>query len=319
MNEPESSPGAPAVAPRIAVVVCTYNRADRLPACLASLTVQDLPHSDWEIIVIDDGSTDTTPTVCAQFAHLPNLRVIRQANAGLGAARERGWRATTAPVVGFLDDDAVAPPGWLRLAVDHFASAAPLAACLGGPTRGQWEIPPPAWLDAGLSLYLTVWAPYAERRESATDHLFVGANMFFRRAALEAVHGFDAGLGRRGASLLSHEESDLWDRLRAAGYRGVYEPSLWVFHYVPAARLTPAWFRRRIYWEGVSIARRARLPRRPLRGLRLMVFALVDRPVLSHLAHPARWGRSLAWQCHIAYQWGYARELFRGSPPPPSP
>jgi len=303
----------PPLSPRAAVVVCTYNRADRLPACLASLAAQDLACSDWELVVIDDGSTDTTPAVCAAFAHLPNLRVIRQPNAGLGVARERGWRATSAPVVGFLDDDAVAPPGWLRLAVDHFAAAAPLAACLGGPTRGQWESPPPPWLDAQLSLYLTVWEPYAERRESADDHLFVGANMFFRRSALETVRGFDAGLGRRGASLLSHEESDLWDRLRAAGYRAVYEPSLWVFHYIPAARLTAAWFRRRIYWEGVSIARRARPARSLRRALRLICFALFDRPVLSHLAHPARWGRSIAWQCHIAYQWGYAHELLRGS------
>lgn len=301
---------------RATVVVCTHNRSALLAPCIESLALQTLPRDEFEIIIVDDGSTDQTPAVCARFNHLPHLRVIRQPNAGLGAARERGWRAGSGPVVAFLDDDAEAPPDWLAFALARFeqntTSAFPPAA-LGGPTRAKWEAPRPIWLDDSLAIWLTVWSPFDEYRESAEEHLFVGANMFFLRAALETVNGFNSALGRRGSSLLSHEESELWSRLQAAGFRAAYDPAIWVYHYVPADRLTKKWFRRRIYWEGISMARRVPVTRQPTTAIRLILMSFIARPVLSHLIHPARWGRSIAWQCHIAYQWGHARELLRGS------
>jgi glycosyltransferase involved in cell wall biosynthesis len=298
-------------------VVCTHNRSTLLAPCLESLALQTLPSSDFEIIVVDDGSTDATPAVCARFKHLPHLRVIQQPNAGLGAARERGWRAGSAPVVAFLDDDAEAPPDWLALALarfDHNAANPFPPAALGGPTRGKWEAPRPPWLDDSLAIWLTVWNPFAEYRESPEEHLFVGANMFFLRSALETVNGFNAALGRRGASLLSHEESELWSRLQAAGFRSAYDPAVWVYHFVPAGRLHRAWFRRRIFWEGVSVTRSGRRQSqspRPALALAAVCSAFFARQVFAHLAHPARWGRSLSWQLHIAYKLGCARELLR--------
>jgi glycosyltransferase involved in cell wall biosynthesis len=299
---------------RATVVVCTHNRSTLLAPCLESLALQTLPPREFEIIVVDDGSTDATPAVCACFNHLPHLRVIRQANAGLGAARERGWRAGSAPVVAFLDDDAQAPPDWLALALARFdrnaATPVPPAA-LGGPTRGKWEAPRPPWLDDSLAIWLTVWNPFAEYRESSDEHLFVGANMFFLRTALETVNGFNPTLGRRGASLLSHEESELWSRLQASGFRAAYDPAVWVFHYVPVDRLTKKWFRRRIYWEGISLARRAETAPNPGRAIAMVFGSFFSRVVLSYFIHPAHWGRSIAWQCHLAYKFGYAAELVR--------
>ena len=326
-SKPSPSPDVPISispsAPRVSVVVCTYNRADRLAPCLESLVAQNLPIGEFEIIVVDDGSTDNTTAVCARFAHRPSFLFISQSNAGLGAARERGWRAASAPVIAFLDDDAEAPPEWLARALTRLARNADTPsppAALGGPTRARWETPRPAWLDDSLAIWLTVWAPFSEYRESSVDHLFVGANMFFLRSALAKVGGFSVALGRRGANLLSHEESELWARLCAAGFRAAYDPEVWVYHYVPAARLRRTWFRRRIFWEGVSIARRSRPPGespRPARALAAVVGAFFARPVLAHLTHPSRWGRSLAWQLHIAYQLGCARELLRPSPEVP--
>jgi glycosyltransferase involved in cell wall biosynthesis len=311
MPTASATPPAPA---RATVVVCTHNRAPLLATCLHSLAAQTVPASDFEIVVVDDGSTDTTPDVCARFAHLPNLRIIRQANAGLGAARERGWRAGTGRVVAFLDDDAEAPPGWLARILTHFETHAAPAACLGGPARGRWEAPRPPWLDDNLARWLTVWAPHDEPRESADEHLFVGANMSFLRSALDQVGGFDPALGRRGASLLSHEESELWERLRAAGHRAAYDPDLWVWHHVPASRARASWFRRRLFWEGRSLKRRALGPGarpRPWAALRVAVAAFFSRPVLAHFARPSRWGRSFAAQAHLSYKLGEARELFR--------
>ncbi len=309
MHSTSSTPSAPA--PRVTVVVCTHNRAERLGPCLESLAAQQLPAQDLEIVLIDDGSTDSTPEVCTRFARrLPHLRIIRQPNAGLGAARERGWRAGRAAVIAFLDDDAEAPPEWLATALDRFdhnASRADAPAVLGGPTHGRWETPRPAWLDDRLAAWLTVWAPFKEYRESASGHMFVGANMFFLRSALEKVGGFDARLGRRGSSLLSHEESELWTRLADAGHLAAYDPQVWVWHFVPASRCKRSWFFSRIHWEGVSMARRERpadANSRPATAAKIVVRAVLHLP-------PRGPNRAFAWVLNLGFQLGKARELMR--------
>ncbi len=304
----------------IAVVICTYNRADRLAGCISSLLTQTLSPSVFEIVIVDDGSTDQTAHVCSAYAHSPNVRVIRQQNTGLGAARERGWRATAAPLVAFIDDDAEAPPNWLATVIQHFdqnirRSDAP--AVLGGPARPIWEIARPAWLDDSLAAWLTAWEPYTDYRESKETGLFVGANMTFRRDALQAIGGFSPSLGRRGNNLLSHEESELWERLRDAGHCSAYDPAAWVHHHIPAIRMRPAWFRRRIFWEGVSMIRRQRPAADPARfdqAMKVFLPSLVSKPVRDDLFNPHRWGRSLRGQLHLAYCLGCAREWARPSP-----
>ncbi len=305
-------PSHHAASPRVTVVVCTYNRADRLAPCLESLAGQTLAADRFEIVLVDDGSTDPTPEVCARFsARLPSLRVIRQANAGLGAARERGWRAGSAPVVAFLDDDAEAPPNWLETALARFdlnASRPDAPAVLGGPTRGRWEIPRPPWLDDRLAAWLTIWHPVADYRESSDEHLFVGANMFFLRTALEKAGGFDARLGRRGSSLLSHEESELWSRLAAAGFRAAHDPDVWVWHFVPASRCRRRWFLRRVHWEGVSIAMRERPAGDSAHRARALIVTF--RALLPPQSPRAQ----LAWRMNLAFQLGRARVLLRKAP-----
>jgi GT2 family glycosyltransferase len=238
--------------------------------------------------------------------------VLRQDNRGLGAAREVGWRSNPAPLIAFLDDDAVAPRNWLEKLLQIFAQVGPSIACVGGPVEGEWEAPRPPWLDADLARWLTVWTLGANPVTSRDDMLFAGANMTIRRQALEAVGGFDQTLGRKGLTLLSHEESELWQRLRLAGWQSHFAPDLPVRHFVPAARLRPSWFRRRLFWEGISVARRetnTAESHRWWRAAKLSMRALVSHQVRSHLLHPRQWGRSIHWQCHVAFKLGYARGM----------
>src|SRR5713226_9622239 len=121
--------------PLISVVICTRNRAQLLERALASVADQEFARTDYEILVVDNGSTDRTQEVVKQF---PDARYLYEGEAGLCIARNAGWREAKGRYVAFFDDDATALPGWLAAIRDGFASASPLVGIVGGPVRPIW-------------------------------------------------------------------------------------------------------------------------------------------------------------------------------------
>ncbi|HSY54367.1 MAG TPA: glycosyltransferase family 2 protein, partial [Opitutaceae bacterium] len=305
--------------PAISTVICTHNRCALLREALASLTAQSLPSSQFEVIVVDDGSTDATPIVAMEFAGTLPLTVLTQPNGGLSAARNAGWRAARAPLVAYLDDDARAASDWLERILAAFA-AAPAAAVVGGPVHPRWETSRPAWLPDDLLLFLTIFDLGPQEIRSDKDPVFAGASMAMQRSWLEATGGFDQRLGRRGSSLLSHEESAWWEMARDRGGFGLYRPDIVVDHFVPAARATRTWFRRRLYWEGVSMQVRAQAvaPRRHAlsrfaRALNYLRVQVLSGSSLGHVLRPWRWSREFSWQCHVCYQTGVAVTMLQAT------
>jgi glycosyltransferase involved in cell wall biosynthesis len=192
--------------PEIAVVVPTRNRASYLDVALSSLERQqtDVP---YELLVVDDCSSDSTPAVLGEHAvrHVRHERPL-----GLNAARNSGIRSTSAPLVAFVDDDIWAPPQWLG-ALAAGADRHPDADAFGGPIRARLEGPTPrscgreqppiTTLDLGL--------------KDAPARMVWGANMAIRRSALERRGGFDETVSGHG------DEEDWLLRLRDGG--GVIE------------------------------------------------------------------------------------------------
>lgn len=303
--------------PAISTVICTHNRCALLREALASLTAQSLASSQFEVIVVNDGSTDATPAVVAEFAGRLPLTVLNQANGGLSAARNTGWRAARAPLVAYLDDDARAAPDWLERILAAFA-AAPAAAVVGGPVHPRWETSRPDWLPDNLLLFLTIFNLGPQEIRSIDEPVFAGASMAMPRTWLEATGGFDQRLGRRGSSLLSHEESAWWEIVRDRGGFGLYRPDIVADHFVPAARATRTWFRRRLYWEGVSMQVRAQAtaPRRYAlsrfaRAVNYLRAQVLRGASLRNVLRPWRWSREFSWQCHVCYQTGVAVTMLR--------
>src|SRR3954454_4952353 len=131
--------------PRVSVVMATHNRAQRLAAMLDSLREQTLPHDDFEVIVVDDASTDDGATRRTLEEALPRgglaLRVVhRDRSRGPAVARNQGWHMAGAPLVAFTDDDCRAAPGWLAAAV-AVADAHPGAIVQGrtDPMPEEWD------------------------------------------------------------------------------------------------------------------------------------------------------------------------------------
>jgi glucosyl-dolichyl phosphate glucuronosyltransferase len=254
MTVPASS--ANLSAPLISVVICTRNRAQLLERALASVLNQEFPRENYEILVVDNGSSDRTQEVVKQFQDKAAIRYLYEERPGASIARNAGWSAAAGRYIAFLDDDIIAPPGWLTAVRDGFASGSPQIGAIGGPTTPMWEIPRPAWLADEIlcSLAIIDWGPSDKLLNDISREWLVSANMAIPKVLFAELGGFHPGLGRVGSSLLSNEEISLQRKLIMRGYRCVYRPSMAVAHLVPASRLNQQWFVRRYYWQGVSDA-----------------------------------------------------------------
>ncbi|WP_072061575.1 glycosyltransferase [Synechococcus sp. GFB01] len=244
----------------LSVAICTYNRAALLERCLESLAAQSAAADAFALLVVDNNCSDGTAQVLErQRQPLPNLRVIHETRQGLSHARNAALAATATPFLAFLDDDAIASPGWVEAALAYLEKADPAVAVVGGPIIPILSRPIPAWIPPWTYPYLTIIDLGDQPRRSSSESLFAGANVIFRVDALRAIGGFCPALGRRGASLLSNEEVYLWQLLRQRGYACAYEPSIPVDHLVDAERLTYRWLMRRLFAEGLSACTMARL------------------------------------------------------------
>jgi glycosyltransferase involved in cell wall biosynthesis len=199
--------------PRVSVIVCSYNGAATLAACLESLGKLNYP--DYEVILVDDGSTDTTREVAAQFAH---VRYIHQPNRGLSVARNTGAAAAKGEVFAYTDSDCMADVDWLYYLIGTLTSGE--FAGVGGP-----NVPPPAqnWIQACVAA-----APGGPSHVLLTDVVaehIPGCNMAFYRWAFENVGGFDPEYHAAG------DDVDFCWRLQQAGCVIAFSPAAVVFHH----------------------------------------------------------------------------------------
>jgi glucosyl-dolichyl phosphate glucuronosyltransferase len=237
--------------PDISVIVCTYNRYDVLPDALASLTGQTLLDTKAEIIVVDNSSDVRSQRRFWSDGPPAAIRVVFEPVPGLSRARNRGMREASAPVIAFLDDDAIAAADWCDALVQTFRRHTD-AGIVGGPVRPIWPASEPKWLHQWQRGFLTIVDHGAEERPLNGGEWLAGTNIAFRSEALLEVGGFAEGLGRTGSTLLSNEELLTTSRLHERGFKSYYNPRAEVLHRVHAERVTPAWLRRRIAWQVVS-------------------------------------------------------------------
>lgn len=236
----------------VSVVLCTHNRAGFLRETLPTIIRQSVPVVEWELVVVDNGSTDDTPKVideCSRDA--PNVRYVHEPELGLSAARNRGIAETHGDIVVFVDDDVLAPPNWLRDLVGGFERFAE-AAAVGGRVELALPGPRPDWLPPELDGFLAAFDCGGAAALLPPPTSPVGANMAVRRSWLEELGPFKTSLGRRGSSLAGSEEEEFFLRMHARGGRVAYIPEASLRHVIPPARMEPRWFRRRAFAQGRS-------------------------------------------------------------------
>lgn len=249
----------------ITAIICTHNRAAHLSLAIRSLLDQTLSRPLYEILVVDNRSTDATAEVVREFAAAHKVRYHYEARLGLSHARNAGWCNAAGKYAAYLDDDAVAEPVWLEKALEAFERLSPTPGCVGGRITGIWEASRPQWLSDQLITGLTVldWSDTPQRLDDLNQKWLAGANIAFPIEVLKHVGGFVPCLDRVGNSLLSGGDVFLQKQIVQAGYPCWYYPEMAVRHLVPQTRLNQQWFISRYFWQGVSDAVMQLLEQRP--------------------------------------------------------
>jgi GT2 family glycosyltransferase len=198
--------------PRISVVVCTYNGQRTIRDCMEGL--RRLRYPDFEVIVVNDGSTDQAAAIASEY----DVRLISTENRGLSSARNTGWQAATGEIVAYLDDDAYPDPDWLTHLAATFLRSAHVG--VGGP-----NIAPPGDGKIAKCVALAPGNPtHVMLTDREAEHI-PGCNMAFRRAALEAIGGFDPRFRVAG------DDVDVCWALRERGGTLGFSPAAVVWHH----------------------------------------------------------------------------------------
>jgi glycosyltransferase involved in cell wall biosynthesis len=277
------------------VVVCTFNGAKRLPQVLETLKSQRFTQPcHWEVMVVDNNSRDRTPEVVQTYQQnwLPGvpLRYCFEPRQGIAYARRCALKHSTAPLIGFLDDDTQPSPTWVQAAYD-FGQAHPQAGAYGSAIQPQTEVPlPPHFERIAPLLAIINRGPHPFPYQGRHSVLPAGAGMVVRRQAWDTCVPRQPRLsGVNGNSLANKgEDVETLSYIRDGGWQVWHNPAMAIAHHLPAHRLQRDYL--------VDLGRAIGLSRWPLRRLRhrpwqrswiWLAYGLNDlrRLVLYGLAH----------------------------------
>jgi glycosyltransferase involved in cell wall biosynthesis len=239
------------------VCICTFNGAARVGDVLAALARQTVNQNAWELLVIDNASTDGTGDFVARFIQekVGGLgRVVREEHPGTSFARARAAREARAEIICFLDDDNIPAPNFIAAVIQAFAER-PKAGVIGGKVLPRWETKPTplAEIVAPFALAICDLGGIAQRVDCVGGGI-VGAGLCARRKILSEI--FDSFAlaskvpDRQGANLLSGGDLAISIIARQLGWQCWYVPTLQIEHILPVRRMNKEYLLR--LYEGIG-------------------------------------------------------------------
>ena len=205
--------------PYISVIIPTYNRPTMLAGCLRALVAQEYPADRFEVIVVNDGGTESPDQVVDLHRAAVTCRVVHQTNRGPAAARNHGAEAAAGQVLAFTDDDCAPAPDWLMRLSERFLQARETA--VGGETRNALTANVYSVASQLLVSYLVDYYNGTPQRV----RFFPSSNVAFPAGHFRSIGGFSSAYPRAAG-----EDRELCDRWQHQGYRIVHAPEAVVYH-----------------------------------------------------------------------------------------
>jgi len=248
---------------RASVIICTFNRALSLKNSLKSIDKLIVPDNwPWELLVIDNNSSDVTRQIVESFSSNTKLKVkyFFEKQQGLSNARNRGIKESKGDIIAFSDDDMDFHPDWLFHIITTFDEFNCL--CVAGKIVPKWKCQKPSWIiETG---------PYRTRdfhggfdlggQTRDINRAPFGGNMAFKRTVFDRYGVFRTDMGKSGLNLMSNEETELCQRLFLDGKSIMYNPKAIVYHLISEEQTLKSYYLKRNFSHGKSVARMSIYP-----------------------------------------------------------
>lgn len=238
----------------LSVILCTYNRERYIYNVLESIAAGG--YEDYEIVLVNNNSTDGTEGECQRFANdhpEVTMRYCMEKQQGLSYARNRGIVESQGEVLVYVDDDAVVNREYLQTYAEFF-NRNKEAVAAGGPITPRYDgCEEPSWMSHYTRQLVTGELNLGSREREFPRGAFPGGgNAAYRKSVFDAVGLFNVELGRKGNSLIGAEEKDLFDKMTTRGMKFYYLPNAILYHLIPPKKLTQDYFDRLTHGIGVS-------------------------------------------------------------------
>lgn len=245
---------------KISVIIPTRNREKCLKKTIESILNQTFSHEDYEIIVVDNGSTDNTKDMVQKLQSIyeKEIRYFYENNPGLHQGRHRGAKESNSEILVFTDDDVTADKMWLESIYTSFSDKE--VVLIGGKILPQWEISPPIWIEYfwkeceyGKCLGYLSLIDFGNEIKTISGSYVWGCNFSIRKNILYASGGFHPD--SMPADLIRYRgdgESALAREIEKRGYKIIYNPKALLYHFIPKERMTVEYFCKRAFNQGIS-------------------------------------------------------------------
>lgn len=245
---------------KISVIICTFNRCVLLESALESMVRQDCEKDLFEVIVVDNASSDGTKAIFDKYSLYPNFFYIQEKKPGLSYARNTGYKRAKGKYVAYMDDDAKADKRWINN-IFAFISRHPDIVAFGGPYKGYSLAEIPKWVKEGYG----TWSLGDKERPIEQNEWINGTNMIFKRSLLEDFGGFNTKVGMSGTIISYGEETSLLLKIKAKNYPIFYVPDINVEHFIPEYKLSLKWMLKAHYINGFSALETFDLRKQPIK------------------------------------------------------
>ncbi len=297
----------------LSIIICTYNRDKYIYNVLKSLAENTLSRKEYEIVLINNNSTDHTETECKRFTNRFSdiqFSYYVESEQGLSYARNRGIKEAKGDILIYVDDDALVNRDYLKTYADFFEQN-PTIAAAGGPILPIYEEgKEPQWISHYTRRLITGKLYFGNKMKKFPRKEYPGGgNAAYRKEVFDEVGLFNVELGRKGNSLMGAEEKDIFDKMTHKNMCFFYLPQAILYHLIPKTKLTQNYFDRLTYAIGASERSRTLIISKKKFYMRLFFESIKwGASLLLALGYTLQLAPSKGWKL-LQFRWNVSRGL----------